>query len=218
MTTVPGPYILGVDLGKATDHTALVLAEPTRATPPAYHLRHIERVPLKTRYTAAAEHVKRLVAGLRAPVEVTEFVPAFGANVTTTKRPEMQLILDYTGVGIAVAEIFLDAKIDCSIVLLTITGGIKVTVDEVGIHVPKKDLVSCVERVLQEERLKMPADDPATDLLGKELGDFQAILRPSGTVQYGNAGDWRTGQHDDLVLATALALWFGESRPHLEIW
>jgi hypothetical protein len=103
-------------------------------------------------------------------------------------------------------------------VLLTITSGERVTVDEVGIHVPKPHLVSCVERVLQEERLRMPADDPATELLGKELGDFQAILKPSGHVSYGNAGDWRTGQHDDLVLATALAVWWGESRPQTEIW
>lgn len=218
MTTVPGPFILGIDLGKASDHTALVLAQPAKTTPVRYDVRHIERVPLQTRYTAVAEHAKQTIATLRTPVKVETRSPELGIPVTIERRPEATIILDYTGVGIAVAEIFLDAEIDCSIVLLTITNGSKVTVDEVGVHVPKKDLVSAVQRTLQEERLKLPDDDPATDLLTKELADFQAVIGPTGHVSYGVAQDWRTGQHDDLVLATALAIWWGESQPRAEIW
>jgi hypothetical protein len=37
-------------------------------------------------------------------------------------------------------------------------------------------------------------------------------------VSYGVVADWREGQHDDLVLATALAAWWGESRPHVGLW
>jgi hypothetical protein len=234
MTTIPGPYILGIDLGKMADYTALVIAEPhfdtidvTRhdragkpeyvKSAPVYDLRHIERVPLRTRYTDAAAHVAGIVADLRQPVRVqTSTIPGF--PVFEDRRPEMAVILDYTGVGIAVAEIFLAAGIDCPIVLVTITSGGRVTWDEVGIHVPKADLVSVVQRCLQEERLRMPADDPASDLLARELSDFQAVIGRTGHVSYGVVADWRDGQHDDLVLATALAAWWGESRPTPEIW
>lgn len=217
MTAIPGPFILGIDLGKTADYTALVLAEPSHDPKPSYELTHIERVPLRTRYTDAAEHVKGLVDQLRQPVEVrTERLP--GYSTLEQKRPEMTCVLDYTGVGIAVAEIFLAAGIDCSIVLVTITGGTKVTVDEVGIHVPKADLVSVVQRTLQEERLRMPADDPTSELLAGELADFQARIGSTGHVSYGVAADWRDGQHDDLVLATSLAVWWGESRPTVGLW
>lgn len=210
MTALPGPFLLGIDLGKAQDHTALVLAEPSGATEPTYDLTHIERVPLKTRYTEAAAHVKGLVAELRKPVDV-ETVDRWGTALAEPKRPEATIVLDYTGVGIAVAEIFRSAGIDCPVVLVTITAGGKVTYDEVGYHVPKADLVSVVQRLLQEERLRVAADDRDADLLIKELGDFQAVIKPSGHVSYGVAADWREGQHDDLVLAAALALWYGET-------
>lgn len=211
------PSLIGVDLGKTNDHSAIVVAQPTPDDPPTYDLRHIERVPLRTRYTDVAEHVTGIVADLRRPVQVWEpSVP--GSSVVKDLRPKVELILDFTGVGIAVAEIFLAAHIGCPIVLVTITGGVKVTWDEVGIHVPKADLVSVVQRCLQEERLRMPADDPSVDLLGKELVEFQATIGKTGHVTYGVAADWRSGAHDDLVLATALALWWGESRPRPELW
>jgi hypothetical protein len=206
MTTLPAPILLGIDLGKTADYTALVLAEPNDDPRPMYDLTHIERVPLKTRYTDVAIHVREMVTHLRTPAK-----PG-GAP------PSVIAVLDFTGVGIAVAEIFLAAKIGCPIALVTITGGAKVTRDEVGIHIPKGELVGVVQRCLQEERLRVPADDPSSDLLLTELADFHAVIRPSGHIAYEAALDWRSGKHDDLVLATALALWWGENAPRPEVW
>lgn len=217
MTALPGPFYLGVDLGKTADYTALVLAEPSGGDRPVYDLTMIERVPLRTRYTEVAAHVAGWVADLRTPVKVGS-VDDWGMTTVRDKRPEMHVVLDYTGVGIAVAEIFLAAGIGCDVVLVTITGGGRVTYDEVGIHVPKADLVSVVQRCLQEERLRMPADDPTSDLLAGELAEFQAKIGPTGHVSYGVAADWRSGAHDDLVLATALAVWWGESRTVVNVW
>ncbi len=36
----------------------------------------------------------------------------------------------------------------------------------------------------------------------------------TGHAQY--AADWRSGTHDDLVLALACALWYGENRRELD--
>lgn len=195
-------YLIGVDLGKMADYSALIIAEPSADPTPTYDLRHIERVPLKTRYTDVAAHVAGLVADLK-----------------DDPRIDVTIVLDYTGVGLAVAEIFLAAGITCPISLVTITAGSKVTRDEVGIHIPKGELVAAVQRCLQEERLRVPADDPASDLLLGELGDFQAKITPSGHLTYQAAVDWRSGKHDDLVLAASLALWWGEAgRVAVEVW
>jgi hypothetical protein len=210
-------YLMGVDLGKTADYTAIVIAQPTSGAKPKYDLRHIERVPLRSRYTDIASYIAETVADLRQPIEVRT-VNQWGMTSVAQKRPQFDMVLDFTGVGIAVAEIFLAAGIDCPIILVTITGGGKPTWDEVGIHVPKADLVSVVQRCLQEERLRMPADDPTSDLLARELSDFQAVIGRTGHVSYGVVADWRDGQHDDLVLAASLALWWGESRPTPEIW
>jgi hypothetical protein len=192
------PMYLGIDLGKATDHTALVLAEPRPgAKKQDFHLSYIERVPLGTKYTAIVEHTG-------------EFVSSILADPGASSKPEITLILDYTGVGTAVAEMFVDANLPVELILVTITSGLAVTFDDWYVHIPKNELVSVVQRLLQEKRLKV-AEDANSDLLIKELSDFEATITSTGRVTYAAATDWRSGKHDDLVLAAALALWCGES-------
>ena len=50
---------------------------------------------------------------------------------------------------------------------------------------------------------------PEADLLGQELHNFQMRPRPVLAATDPLAA-WREGQHDDLVLAVALAAWCGE--------
>ena len=45
-------------------------------------------------------------------------------------------------------------------------------------------------------------------MVEKELETFKARVTPAGSEQF--LADWRKGQHDDLVLAVALAAWLGE--------
>jgi hypothetical protein len=208
--------ILGVDLGKATDHTAIILAEPNAVDLPTYDITHIERVDLHTRYTEVVRHVcEDLIPELRKPVLCQQYSKQIGAEISIERKPSLTLMLDYTGVGMAVAEMFADASPDCDLILVTITGGQKVTMDDEGLHIPKGELVSAVQRVLQEERIRLPADDPHVDTLTTELTDFQANITLSGHVTYGAAEGWRSGKHDDLVLAAAMALWWGESGPRV---
>ena len=44
-------------------------------------------------------------------------------------------------------------------------------------------------------------------MLVRELENFRAKITPAGRDTY---EAWREGDHDDTVLATALACWFGE--------
>ncbi len=46
--------------------------------------------------------------------------------------------------------------------------------------------------------------------LADELHNFKVTISALGHDSYGAGDGWREGAHDDLVLAVALAAWFGE--------
>ena len=53
-------------------------------------------------------------------------------------------------------------------------------------------------------------------MLRRELEIFKVTFSPSGHDSYGAGEDWRVGNHDDLVLAVALALWSAKGMPPIE--
>ena len=73
-------------------------------------------------------------------------------------------------------------------------------------HVPKKDLVRCLRQLLQCRRLQVAAL-PERALLIEELQLFRVKIT-STTKETFQA--WRARDHDDLVLAVALACWWAE--------
>src|SRR5215213_4566794 len=105
----------------------------------AYAVVHLERVR-GARYPAIVDHTRALIAALRA----------------RQPRPHVALIVDYTGVGRAVADLLEDARLDADVTLATITGGDSVTRGERGEQrIPKRDLASVVQVCLQGERLRI---------------------------------------------------------------
>jgi hypothetical protein len=78
------------------------------------------------------------------------------------------------------------------------------------VHVPKKDLVACAQVLLQARRLRVARELPLADVLVRELENFRVRITPAANEAF---GDWREGQHDDLVFALALAAWVGENSP-----
>ena len=92
---------------------------------------------------------------------------------------------------------------------ITITGGDSVNGDWAHYRVPKRDLVSNVQVLLQEKRLRIASTLAEAETLAKELAEFEARISPRGHDTYGAAGDWREGANDDLVLALAMACWLG---------
>src|SRR5262249_5200755 len=87
-----------------------------------------------------------------------------------------------------------------------ITGGHQVTCEAGAWHVPKKELVSTLQVLLQNRRLKVAAV-PERDLLLKELQNFKVKITASANETF---EAWRERDHDDLVLAVAIAAWVGE--------
>jgi hypothetical protein len=104
-------FVSGLDLGQAQDFTALAVLEQTtlpdleKPNQKVHHyaVRHLERFPLGTSYTAVCA---RLVTIFTAP------------PLTRT-----QLAVDQTGVGRPVIDMLKKSSISASIRPITITGG-----------------------------------------------------------------------------------------------
>jgi hypothetical protein len=72
--------------------------------------------------------------------------------------------------------------------------------------VPKKELVSVLQVLLQFRRIKVPSSLPQAQILVQELLNFKAKIR---TPSDDTLAEWREGTHDDLVFAVAIAAWVG---------
>lgn len=81
--------------------------------------------------------------------------------------------------------------------------------DGSSINVPKRDLVSVIQVLLQTKRLKIPTLLPEAQILLEEMTNFQVKISLAGNDSY---GAWREGTHDDLLLAVALACWAAEKK------
>src|SRR5262249_10517692 len=100
------------------------------------------------------------------------------------------------------------------IIPVTITGGHAVTrADDGSFHVPKKELVTSLQVVMQAHRLQIARGLPDAAALVRELQQFQVKITAAANETF---GVWRDGQHDDLVLAVALACWWAERTPPFE--
>jgi hypothetical protein len=192
-----GSFIAGLDLGQSQDFTALAILERLdgalqngKRQPAAYHLRHLERPRLGTPYPAIVARVKVLLD-----------TPPLRGNAT--------LVVDATGVGAPVIDLLRQAGLRP--VAVTITGGDTVSQDANGFRVPKRDLVSALLVLFQSGRLKIAEGIPDAATLVQELLAFRVKIDPQ--TAHDSYAAWREGAHDDLVLAAALAAWYGERFP-----
>lgn len=221
-------YILGVDLGQAQDYTAIGVLERTEhetgeetlGDPPPY----INGKPLwpwtkhpVTEHHYAARHLERLPIGTPYPAQVAR-VKELSERLARDTGDTPLLVVDQTGVGRPVVDMLRAAELSPAAV--TITGGDTVTQDGRDYRVPKRDLVSSVQVLLQSERLKIASSLKEAATLTAELLAFKVSISLKGHDSYGNdVGSWRENPHDDLVLCTALACWYGEHyRPRSHTW
>jgi hypothetical protein len=191
-------YYVGLDLGQANDYTAIAVVEETgeRGESPL-HVRHLERPPLGTYYPEQVARVKELV---ESP-ELLEERLDYGLRKVVTIPPE--LVVDATGVGRPVVDMLRKEGLSFSPVL--ITGG-DVEHHEHGFYrVPKRNLVSSVQIALQSGQLKIAEELELAETLRRELLNFR--IKVNISTAHDSYEAWREGDHDDLVLAVALACW-----------
>jgi hypothetical protein len=195
VTTEPADFFAGLDLGQAVDFTALALLERPPATEGknvGYVVRYLKRFPLGAAYTDVVASMAQLAR-----------LPLLAQHVT--------IVLDQTGVGRALVDM-LRRAVAVPIVPVSITAGQTISEKDDGSqHVPKKELVTSLQLLLQGRRLKIPRRLPENEALVRELENFRIKITASAHETFGAGG---ANQHDDLVMALALACWYAESHPH----
>lgn len=75
--------------------------------------------------------------------------------------------------------------------------------------VPKRDLATATKVMLEQDELKIAEGLDSKQLLVEELNNFKVKISQAGNDTY---SAWRERDHDDLVLATAMACWFVHTR------
>jgi len=200
-------FTAGLDLGKARDFSALVVAERIRVDSGEwernrwgervsrlvdhYHVRHIQRWPRGTRYP---EVVAQVGALLGAP----------------ELRGSTKFRFDATGVGSAIEDMiqlaYRQGRCGTSYPEpITITSGRS---GDNWLLVPKVDLVSQLQVLVQQQRIFIAEELPLATLLRQELLDFRVKISQAGVDTYEALTE---SAHDDLVTALALAV----LRPHV---
>lgn len=190
-------YILGLDLGQASDPSALTVTE--KETPyvsarhgrehgdPSYAVVHIDRFDLGTPYP---EVVRRTAAVQRAP--------------ETGEDPS--LVMDATGVGAPVVDDFKEEGLDP--VEIIFTSGDSVTSEGKTYKVPKADLATTVQVLLQTGRLAIAEDLDHAGQLVREMKQFRVKVTDAGHARFEHAAE---SDSDDVLLSLACALWYGEN-------
>jgi hypothetical protein len=113
------------------------------------------------------------------------------------------LVVDATGVGRAVFDLFKRGGLKPQ--GITITGGQDDSYQDGMYRVAKVQLVSTLQAALHSSELRIASELKDAKTLAAELRDFRATFTSAGNAVFAA----REGAHDDLVLATAIALWFG---------
>lgn len=208
----PRVVIFGLDVGQEGDPSAIAVGE--RLKPPAprgvaarYRLGHLERIPLGTKYQDAVDYLGDLVYH-------QQFVGA-----------RRFVVVDATGVGRPVMEMADErlfhrkpvhpesSMVDLVGVTITAGGSVTVASGDLGaprfpwlqLNVPKRDIVTALSVVLQGQRIDV-ADSPDSGAWSQEMATFRRKVRRVNETYEAE----KDAQHDDLVMASAEVVWFGE--------
>ena len=196
-------YYIGVDVGQSQDYTAISIVERAdivsgpqdrityqwpRTT--VRTVRFLHRVPLGTSYTDIA----RLVASISAH-------PAIA-------RRGNKLIVDGTGVGKPVIDLIRSCRsgqpMPPILHTVIITGGQTETRSGDTQKVPRAELLGILETSLQNRALRISKHLSLADRLLEELNNLH---RDPNNPSAESLRPRTQSIHDDLVFATALAMW-----------
>ncbi len=205
-------WVVGIDLGKAQDSTALAVVHHTvqpletwTPNPTAknwkqdrtqrFDLLHLQRLPLGMSYVAQVAAIREILE--REPLR--NFAP--------------DSVWDQTGVGAAVVDIAKNAGIP-RMHRIVITSGLECTrVDGSTCRVGKAPLISRLEAAMHTGELHVAAALKESDTLRDELRDFERRTTEAGRTTWAARGS----AHDDTILALACAVWHTCNRPYCSI-
>jgi hypothetical protein len=184
-------FFVGLDLGLLRDRSAVAVVESEERMVAHWSprpsclltVRHLERMPLGMSYMRVTERVSEIM-----------------------RNPQMlgqsRLVVDATGLGAPVVEMLQSAGMGSRLTAVTITGGEQANGSGEKWWVPKKDLLTGLEVLLESGDLVISRHLKDAEVLARELEAMRlASVAGKGKLLEDGA------EHDDLALALALACW-----------
>lgn len=177
-------YIIGIDLAKLHDYTAVTVLDVAGLDPDTYVVRNVYRYPIGLEYNRVAKHIMAQL-----------FADPYLGDVT--------LVVDATGLGGPVLEQF---RGQMGLVIgLSITAGQMSSRHGQDVRVPKIDLISNLLALVESGRIFFAARAKHLDALMQELMAFQGKMSDTGYTRYEGRG-----AHDDMVMSLAMAAWYAD--------
>jgi hypothetical protein len=187
-------FYMGLDLGQKRDHAAIAVVEKEPGDD-LVRVRHLERMALGTSYPGVVARVQALLNDDKI-------------------TGQCALAVDGTGVGAPVVDLLRKARLGCELVAVTISSGERESFIGGGWSVPKRDLISGVQVLLEQGEIKIARELHDARALVRELMDVKMTMSGAGHVRLGADG---SGEHDDLVIALALACWMSRRKKYPEV-
>lgn len=187
-------FYMGLDLGQKRDHAAIAVVEK-EPDEDVLKVRHLERMPLGTSYPHVVARVQTLLNDERI-------------------TGQCALAVDGTGVGAPVVDLLRQARLGCEMVAVTISGGERESFIAGMWSVPKRDLISRVQVLLEQGEMRIARELRDAGALMRELMDVKMTVSGAGHMRLGADG---SGEHDDLVIALALACWMANRKKYPEV-
>jgi hypothetical protein len=185
-------FFVGVAIGQASEFTAIAVAERTvpiiedSEQQSVYEIGHLQRFTAATPYPEQVATIANIINALRA------------------RRYAPVLICDATGVGRPVVDLLRKAALRPKAV--AITGGVSEgATGDMAYSIPKQNLVSMLDVILQAGRLK----------IAKELTEAEALLADLVSFKVSTVSDdIYEAAREDLALSASLAIWWAERHGH----
>ena len=202
-------FFIGIDLGQANDFTAICVLKaqgPEVITEWSDSSGNHRTFRLKDGSTSDEDQpliyaIGRLDRWRGIPYHETN--ERISAIVRRVDKPT--LIVDRTGVGRPVYDALQEAGLHP--IGVTVHGGDKATHEGNEYSVPKRDLIGAAQMALGSKRLKIAAKLTHAATLEKEVLAYRYKMTAHGQDTYGS---WRESDHDDLLFAASLAVWFAD--------
>jgi hypothetical protein len=206
---IPQGFVLGVDFGSMSDRTALVVDEWSVATLTTYSQAYAQIEPTVIRRDRVIHHsiraLHRPATGTGYPAVVEQIKVWLEDLPKMEKKPV--LAVDGTGLGGPIVDYLRKERL--SPLAITITGGGTVDIGEKKASVPKSHLAGVMQVALQTGRLRIAAELPESAVFLREMQMFKVKISNSGHEIFESGAN---AVHDDIVLATMLAIWTAENK------